>query len=288
MLRGANKLIAYLPYLNAANSGRGDSLIPLSETADDTVVRRRLRIRGPRIFRCLVCGRLSFLTWGKGSLRESIVCLSCNAFNRQRQIAGAILSGSPFASLRAFVQGCPSLAVLNAESKGALHCELKRLTNYVGTEYLGPDLEGGTRVDGVLHQDFQRLSFADRSFDLVVSSDVFEHIPDPYAAHAEVFRVLRPGGRHVMTAPVRTEGIADEVRAIQHPDGRVELLMEAEMHGDPLRPEGILAFRRFGIESLLRCESLGFHCRLIAVQSAEVGILGAQCFVFEFAKPRSG
>lgn len=39
-----------------------------------------------------------------------------------------------------------------------------------------------------------RLPFEDETFDLVVSHEVFEHIPDVAAALAEVRRVLKPGG----------------------------------------------------------------------------------------------
>jgi SAM-dependent methyltransferase len=42
--------------------------------------------------------------------------------------------------------------------------------------------------------DATRMTFGDGSFDFVYSVDVFEHLPDPAAALAEVERVLRPGG----------------------------------------------------------------------------------------------
>jgi SAM-dependent methyltransferase len=42
---------------------------------------------------------------------------------------------------------------------------------------------------------------ADRSFDLVGAFDVVEHIEDDHAALAGIHRVLKPGGRFVMTVP---------------------------------------------------------------------------------------
>jgi SAM-dependent methyltransferase len=41
----------------------------------------------------------------------------------------------------------------------------------------------------------ERLPFADKSFDVVISNGVIDLIPDKDAVFAELFRVLRPGGR---------------------------------------------------------------------------------------------
>jgi SAM-dependent methyltransferase len=45
------------------------------------------------------------------------------------------------------------------------------------------------------------LPFADRSFDVVMSFDVLEHIPDTDAHLREVTRVLRPGGSYLLQTP---------------------------------------------------------------------------------------
>lgn len=46
-----------------------------------------------------------------------------------------------------------------------------------------------------------RLPFDDASFDLVLSFDVFEHIPDSDRHLAEVRRVLRDGGHYLLQTP---------------------------------------------------------------------------------------
>lgn len=52
----------------------------------------------------------------------------------------------------------------------------------------GPPPPGSVVGDG------RRLPFRTASVDVVVSSNVLEHVPDPFAMVAEMARVLRPGG----------------------------------------------------------------------------------------------
>ena len=51
--------------------------------------------------------------------------------------------------------------------------------------------------------DAERLPFADNTFDIVTSSWVLEHLPNPVRTFREVARVLRPGGRFLFLTPNR-------------------------------------------------------------------------------------
>ncbi len=53
--------------------------------------------------------------------------------------------------------------------------------------------------------DLTSLSYQDASFDLIVANHVLEHIPDDGSAIAEMFRVLKPGARAIITVPIREE-----------------------------------------------------------------------------------
>jgi SAM-dependent methyltransferase len=61
--------------------------------------------------------------------------------------------------------------------------------------------------------DVCALPFADGSFDLVFATDVVEHVDDDLAALREIRRVLRPGGRALLTVPAFPIlwGLQDEV-----------------------------------------------------------------------------
>jgi SAM-dependent methyltransferase len=71
---------------------------------------------------------------------------------------------------------------------------------HVGRPMLGVDLRPGPGVRVLA--DAERLPFRDGSFDAVFSRDVFEHLPHPWTAAAEVGRVLRPGGIACICAPL--------------------------------------------------------------------------------------
>jgi SAM-dependent methyltransferase len=60
-----------------------------------------------------------------------------------------------------------------------------------------------TRARGldVVRGDATALPFADTTFDLVMSTDVWEHVEDDAAVAREAFRVCRPGGRLLVAVP---------------------------------------------------------------------------------------
>jgi len=61
--------------------------------------------------------------------------------------------------------------------------------------------EGGGGSWVTLQADLTRLPFADNSFDLVICSEVLEHIPEDDQAIREIVRVLKPGERLAVSVP---------------------------------------------------------------------------------------
>jgi SAM-dependent methyltransferase len=66
------------------------------------------------------------------------------------------------------------------------------------SSYIGADLVPGPNVDKIL--DASGLtSEPDAAYDIVLSSQVLEHVPDPARYLAEAFRILKPGGHLILT-----------------------------------------------------------------------------------------
>src|SRR5215472_1054210 len=66
---------------------------------------------------------------------------------------------------------------------------------YVGVDHSAED----TRPDAIMNAG--RLALAGDAFDIVLCTQVIEHVPDPPALVSETFRVLKPGGWLVLTGP---------------------------------------------------------------------------------------
>jgi SAM-dependent methyltransferase len=66
-------------------------------------------------------------------------------------------------------------------------------------EMLDAPLAGG--VPRAVGADLTRLPFADGTFDVVIASEVLEHVADDTAAIDELSRIVRPGGRVGVTVP---------------------------------------------------------------------------------------
>lgn len=49
--------------------------------------------------------------------------------------------------------------------------------------------------------DITDIDVPDSSFDVILCTEVFEHIPDPLSAIKEFSRILKPGGELILTAP---------------------------------------------------------------------------------------
>jgi SAM-dependent methyltransferase len=97
------------------------------------------------------------------------------------------------------------------------------------------------RVTGRVAAAMTSLPFRGASFDAVIAAEVLEHIPELDAALSEAARVLKPGGRIVVTVPYR-----ETLRPVTCPSCGVSFDPNGHVHTfDETRLSG--ALRRAGL-----------------------------------------
>ena len=85
--------------------------------------------------------------------------------------------------------------------------------NAIGVEINREKVERGQEIYGpqpIEIVNSEVLPFEDNSFDIVLSFDVFEHIPDSDGHLQEVARVLKPGGYYLLQTPNRITNVVFE------------------------------------------------------------------------------
>jgi SAM-dependent methyltransferase len=199
---------------------------------------------------CRCCCRLSvFLQFSQGE--ELLVCLRCRANLRYEMLAEYI---------REFGTDLQMKDVIELDRDSPLRPLLSTAKSYTRTFY-SPGLPIGSLADdGSQVQDITKLFFDDKSFDLMISSEVLEHILDLKAAFAETHRVLRPGGMHIFTVPPASR--TQQLVCIE--GGKLKfLVLPPEYHGDPLGKNGILAYWHLGPDFPQHIDTAGLELSVV-------------------------
>jgi SAM-dependent methyltransferase len=195
--------------------------------------------------------------------KETSACAWCGAKLRVRRLARALLEelpmGDPPARSVADWARLPevrSLRVAEINRIDGVHEQIRTLPGLAYSEYLD-DVGPAADLGGIRHEDLTRLSYPDASFDLVLTSETLEHVPNLGAALDEVRRVLVPGGRHLFTVPLLPDVPKTFARSVIAPDGTIEHRATSISH--PGGDSGYPVFTEFGADLPEILERAGFE-----------------------------
>lgn len=232
---------------------------------------------------CPVCGEKSIVLAGYGlwpqlveewgispdwakyfGLREGCRCSACQVNLRGRHLAKAIVAEvnrRTAANAKTFNRLCLSnefqqLNVAEINNAGGLHRYLAAHPCLRYSEY-------GSKDEQVPSEDLLALSYADNSFDLVITSESLEHVPDIHAALREIWRVLKPNGVHVFTVPIVSDQEKTRQRASMQ-DGKLVHHLPPSYHGrESVVLDDFLVFYEFGQDFLQWCDDAGFTTQVM-------------------------
>jgi SAM-dependent methyltransferase len=112
-----------------------------------------------------------------------------------RQMAGLV---------EGYVPKDRAIRVLDFGARTSLKQTVTHRTLFDGYDctFTGVDIKDGNNVDLVMKKPY-RIPVRAGSVDVVITGQVFEHVPFMWVSFLEIARVLRPGGLILMTVPSR-------------------------------------------------------------------------------------
>ena len=192
---------------------------------------------------CPICEKDAVFAAHGPWLRDQLTCTTCpgGSVPRERALALVLAELRPDWRTLAIHESSPAERGLSLKMARAA-------SGYVASQYF-PGQSAGAIIDGFRNEDLENQTFADGSFDLVVTQDVMEHVYNPDRVVAEIFRTLRPQGIYLCTFPVRKEQVPDwERRLIRQDDGSTQHLKPVEIHGNPVDETGSIVTVDYGYE----------------------------------------
>ncbi len=225
---------------------------------------------GPYEFVEIISNELMF-QWGLSSddrramsSRESMFCAFCGCSQRLRSLAQAITltiseNHLETKSLKELIadEKLNELNIAEINSCGELHNILSSIPHLDYSEYESRNKE-------VRHEDLMNLSYKDQVFDIVLTSDTLEHVPDPKKALQETYRVLRNGGHHIFTVPAFLDRPSRQ--RVKKVKGEQVYLETNSYHGSG-EPD-YLVWNEFGQDFLDLIMSVGFDLKVYFVNLA--------------------
>jgi SAM-dependent methyltransferase len=208
---------------------------------------RRALLRAAYVGRgaeCPCCGG-RFRTFRAFHGRPDVYCPGCDSLERHRLLTLYLRNKSYLAENR-------PLTLLHFAPEEALERSLRAFS---GIRHVTVDLES-PRAE--LKMDITDLDLASDSADVIICSHVLEHVDDDRRAMAELYRVLKPGGRALVMCPVdehRAETFEDP--SVTDPAERERLFWQSDhvrIYGADLADR--LAEAGFGVQVVDYVEQL--------------------------------
>lgn len=179
---------------------------------------------------CTICETDSVFVEFDKWLRDNYRCIKCGSIPRNRALVRA---------LNVFYPEWKKLSVHESSPGGPLSNFLKRSCEKYSASHYYENIPRGNYFNGFRSEDLTKMTFDDGTFDVFITSDVFEHVFEPELAFKEIARILKPGGAHIFTMPWYP-AIKKSIQRAKLENGKIIHLKDPEYHGNPISDEGSL------------------------------------------------
>lgn len=246
---------------------------------------------------CCVCGHEGIMTYdfpdvrlrkahSIGLLRETLCCRSCGATMRDRQMAFGLLrvigdrEGRIERDLQAFRQSSSGqLRILDTDSFSAINRVLRGMPGYIHSQFRSDLPNGCALPDGSVNVNLLDMPFPEERFDIIMTSDVMEHVSDDEQAHHEIFRCLAAQGCYVFTVPYDPCLMGHRKLTQRSGQNTPNFVLDKQVHGDPHASSGIVAHKIYGRQLWSDLQRIGYTVRFEDIYSPDSGIFGGDLFL---------
>lgn len=216
---------------------------------------------------CPCCGKKTTFFSRNSWLREFFCCLECGCIPRERAMTIVLKEIAPNYENLTIHESSPGNRGLSSLLK-------KNCTNYIETQFF-PNIELGQNFNGYRNENLEKQTFADETFDIVITQDVLEHLYNPEQAFKEIERTLKPGGMHIFTVPFSNYHNSTERWATQNENGEPIFLHKPEWHGNPINKNGSPVTMHYGYDLVdIIKKTSGMETRIIKRNDLLHGIYG--------------
>ena len=244
---------------------------------------------------CNVCGKKSFPLYDFPNLklrnehrieilRETLQCRVCLSTMRHRSLVEKFLNHVGIANARDLISvneisknDLSKISILDTDAFSPMSKILRGHPNYFVSSFSSDKPLNTLLGENHYNINLECIGFPDNFFDLILTSDVMEHVRDIDTAHFEIARILKPGGKYIFTVPYDSN-CDDEHLLIEVNEGGDKYLVPPQYHGDPVNG-GIVAYRVFGQRIFKDLQNIGFEVKLEYIEDEKKMIVNGDVFV---------
>jgi SAM-dependent methyltransferase len=196
---------------------------------------------------CAICGHEQIFERSGKSIRETYPCTICKASLREREQAHALILAQHLDNVK---------SIAEPGTIGPFRKYFMPLPNYCQSDYQA-DTNDNSIYSKIQHQDIEALTFEHESFDMIITSDILEHVKNPKRAFKEIARVLRKGGLHIFTVPMQDPLPLKSLTRVSVTDTEEIHLLPAHYHGNGKSGKS-LVYTDFGVDIVMMLSDGGF------------------------------
>jgi hypothetical protein len=187
---------------------------------------------------CVICEQQTVFYEYDPWLRDNYRCIKCGSIPRNRALIN---------TLNTFYPGWKDLEIHESSPGGPVSEFFRRNAHHYSSSHYYTDIPRGKYKGVFRSEDLTEMTFERESFDVFITSDVFEHVFEPENAFKEIARILKPGGAHIFTMPWYPNLPISEKRA-HIMNGQIQHLKDPVYHGNPIDEKGSLVTIDWGID----------------------------------------